>query len=269
MAAHFVSRRAACSGDVLFHIEDEFGDIDVIDEGKGIRSLQFGSVARQSTMFIARPNVLALAYTQCMMTALALLVEAPQRALVLGLGGGSLVKFLLAQFPACRVDAVELRPPIVELAQQFFSLNAEAPNLQLHLIDGERFVEEAHDSQYDLIFVDLHDANGMAQAVTRPGFTARACACLRPGGVLVSNLWYGVDEGVERQVRCHLEQTFANVLYFPVAGKRNCVALCPRSSQPPSRNELEQRARDWNQEGGLDLRGLVKDLIRHNGRLLL
>ena len=96
-------------GDVVFSCHDEEGVIDVVDENVNVRSLQFGTVARQSTMFRNDPNALALSYTHCVMTSLAFSRTPPRSALALGLGGGSLVKFLLAQCADCQVDGGEGR----------------------------------------------------------------------------------------------------------------------------------------------------------------
>ena len=56
-------------GTIIHSRSDEEGVIDVVDEAT-IRTLYFGTRARQSTMFLRDPNALALAYTKCVMTSL-------------------------------------------------------------------------------------------------------------------------------------------------------------------------------------------------------
>ena len=72
------------------HVQhDEHGPIEIVEEAEGkLRSLRFGSTARQSTMFTARPTELALEYTRTMASGLVFLPHQPTRVLVLGLGGG-------------------------------------------------------------------------------------------------------------------------------------------------------------------------------------
>ena len=82
--------------------------LEVIDDDI-TRTLYFGSRAKQSSMLLAHPTVLVLTYTQAMLAAL-LFQPAPRSALVIGLGGGSLPKFLFHHFPDCQVRAVTICP---------------------------------------------------------------------------------------------------------------------------------------------------------------
>ena len=251
-------------GKVVFSDEDEVGAIDVVEDGPQLRSLQFGSEAKQSTMFLHDPAALALAYTQCMMTTL-LFGRPPGKVLVLGLGGGSLPKFLLHTFPECRIDAVEKREKIAAVARRFFAL-PEDPRLSITVGDGFEFLENRDPVRdYDLIPVDLHDSHGMAPVVRRADFFPACRRHLAKAGTLVINLWYGGDEGSERQVRGHLELTLsAGVLYLPVAGKRNCVGLAFEGWFVETREELENRARAWQRRTGIRFTELLRELIRFN-----
>ncbi|MBT6146034.1 MAG: spermidine synthase, partial [Gemmatimonadetes bacterium] len=93
-------------------------------------------------MFVARPDELALEYTRCMMMALLFLDAVPRRVLMLGLGGGSLVKFLLRWCQDCDVDVAELRPAVVDVAQRFFGLPETDDRLHLHIGDGNAYVQD-------------------------------------------------------------------------------------------------------------------------------
>ena len=134
-------------GDVIFSCRDAEGVIDVVDETAAVRSLQFGTEARQSTMFRHDPNTLALSYTQCMVTSLLFADADPRQALVFGLGGGSMVKYLLAQCPACRVDAVERRAAVIDVAHRFFQLPEAHPRLAVYSEDATSFLSTAADAE--------------------------------------------------------------------------------------------------------------------------
>ena len=69
-----------------------------VSERFGVRSLHIGSDTIQSAMRLARPNDLELAYTRSMMAFL-LFTERPARVLMIGLGGGSLAKFIYHRMP--------------------------------------------------------------------------------------------------------------------------------------------------------------------------
>jgi spermidine synthase len=249
-------------GDVIFSCRDADGVIDVVDE-IAVRSLQFSSAARQSTMFRQEPNRLALAYTQCMMTCL-LFGDAPERVLMLGLGGGSLVKFLLDQCSDCRVDAVEKRPKIVEVAREYFHLPQDQ-RLSVHVEDALQFLEAPRTDLYDLIAVDLHDSHGMAPVVQRTEFFPCCHNWLAADGMLVINLWYGSNESEERMVRDNLVEVFkGRVLYLPVAGKRNCIALIFGTSRDLDVAAARARARQWQQRTQIDFPALLSEMRRFN-----
>ena len=64
-----------------------------VSEQSGVRYLHFGSEWVQGAMRISKPNALELAYTRDFMLALLLRPEA-KRFLLIGLGAGSIAKFI-------------------------------------------------------------------------------------------------------------------------------------------------------------------------------
>jgi spermidine synthase len=249
------------AGQVVFSGADDDGPVQVVDEGP-LRTLHFGSAARQSTMFLQRPWALALSYSQLMVLPL-LFIQPIRAVLVLGLGGGSLPKFLLHVLPDCRVDAVEKRPLVVRVAREFFQV-PDDPRLCLNEATAERFVATA-DQAYDLILVDLYDRAGMGEVVGEPGFLADCRARLRPGGGLAINLWTGARAALLRRTEHRLEEAFAGrVLYLPVAHKRNTVALaltgpCPQLDEPA----LVRRAATLEAAWGLPFSAMLSGMARY------
>ena len=266
-----MSKPVRYKGEVVFSCHDDEGVIDVVDENENVRSLQFGTVARQSTMFRNDPNTLALSYTHCVMTSLVFARTPPRAVLALGLGGGSLVKFLLAQCGDCQVDAVERRAAVIATAKQYFDLPPTHPRLDIHCEDAEKFVSaKAAEAPgcYDLILVDLHDSSGMAPIVRRPEFFDTCRQLLTADGVLAINLWYGYREQEEREARDGLEGAFApRVLYLPVAGKLNCIGFA--FAQPPVDSDavIGYRAIEWKRRTGIDFPARLVALSRFNNGL--
>ncbi|MBF0127314.1 MAG: spermine synthase, partial [Magnetococcales bacterium] len=164
-------------------------------ESDDSRILNFDSHLTQSRMLLADPLTLALAYTRCMMAGLlflpGILLDPPFRVLMIGLGGGSMAKFLLHHFAGCRMDVVEADGAMPAVARDFFYL-PEEPRLTLHVEDGVHFLEReavaGGRGGYDLILVDAFDRNGMAQSVYGERFFARLHASLTPRGVAAINL---------------------------------------------------------------------------------
>ena len=81
-----------------------------ISEEAGVRYLHFGSDWVQGAMRIARPWSLELAYTREMMAGLLLRGDPdwPRSALLVGLGAGSLAKFIYRNLPECQSTVVEI-----------------------------------------------------------------------------------------------------------------------------------------------------------------
>ncbi|MBM3280409.1 MAG: hypothetical protein FJY95_20360 [Candidatus Handelsmanbacteria bacterium] len=253
------------AGHLIYTCRDAEGVIEVVDEPTA-RSLHFGTRARQTTMFLRDPCALALNYTQCLMSAL-LLVPSPGAALILGLGGGALARFLLRHLPQCQVVAVERRALVIDVARAFFSL-PEDPRLRLYLADAADFLRGPA-SPHDLVLVDLHDPQGMAPLVSRLDFFAQCRRHLAPAGVLAVNLWAGSRDDDLKRIMRHLRLCFDHqILYLPVAGKRNCVAL-GLSVLPPSLPVLRERAKGLQIALSIDFPHLLSELLRLNPHLLL
>ena len=253
-------------GRVVHTCADEYGPMEVVDEAT-VRSLHFGSAARQSTMFIHDHDALALVYTRCMMTCLLFSAE-PRSAMLLGLGGGSLPKFLRRHFPKCQVDVVEMRPMVVELARQYFHL-ADHPRTSIHQMDAQTFLAEKVAPSYDLALIDIHDADGMARAVGDEGFFTACRDRLRGRGILVINLFSGDRDGFFKRVTRNLEATFQDrVLYLPVARKRNCIALAFHQELSAGLvQSLPRRAADLGSRYGIEFPELLRELDKANSGL--
>jgi cyclopropane fatty-acyl-phospholipid synthase-like methyltransferase len=76
-----------------------------------------------------------------------------KNVLMLGLGGGSVVKYLATEHPHLTIDAVELDPVIMEVANDYFELS-EFKNITTICDDAREFVK-ASTNRYDLILIDL------------------------------------------------------------------------------------------------------------------
>ena len=254
-------------GRVIYSCTDAHGVIDVVDEAT-VRSLHFGTQARQSTMFFHDRQALALVYTRCMMTCL-LFADQPRSVLLLGVGGGSLPKFLRHHFPHCRIDAVEKRKKVVELARTYFYL-AEDPLLRIHHMDAADFLGDQPEDPYDLVLVDIHDPDGMSSAVGAERFFAACQQRLHRRGILSINLWSGEHEEVLNKVRHNLENSFAQqVMYLPVARKRNCIGLAFNYELPQGLiKALRRRSIELGPRFGIEFPELLRDLQKANPRSL-
>lgn len=252
-------------GGVAVHVgHDEHGPIEVVDD-HGVRALHFGTPHRQSAMALADPYRLELAYTRSMLAPL-LFGGPPRRVLLVGLGGGSLAKFLWRNFPDCRIDAVEQRSAVARIAHGWFGL-PEEQRLGVRIADGADYVTEAvrRDEAYDLILLDAYDGVGMASAMLNAAFLDRCAALLAPGGACVANLW-GSNRPLLDYALDRLGQSFAGpLLRLPVPGRGNVIGLVFPAPMPrPDWRRLRSRADGLEARLGVEFPALVRLLQRAN-----
>lgn len=248
-------------GKVVFQTRDEMGTIQVIEDTHE-RALHFDSEPKQSAMDLGDPVRLVLSYTRAMLAPL-LFAPSPRRILLIGLGGGSIAKFLLYHYPDAHVDVVELREKVVTVARDWFSLPDE-PRLRVFVEDGGSFVRSATHT-WDLVLVDAFDRRGIAYSVCGPGFFGALRERLRLGGLLAINLWSRDIVGLEDMVEDIGTAFDAPVSRLPVQGKDNVIAIAGGSPLPRrSTRPLSTRARELESRLGLEFTSLLRSLRKHN-----
>jgi len=176
-------------GAIVCHRRDEYGEIIVAEEG-ATRSLYFGEGILQSSLRLDQPGRLLQAYSQAMICGL-IFKHDPRSVLLIGLGGCSLVHFLLRAFPDCVVDVVEIRQQVIELAYDFFLLPKNNANLRIFQAAGQDFImyQEEGCRNYDLIIVDAFDNDGPAAELSEKPFLAACRQRLKEDGICSFNLW--------------------------------------------------------------------------------
>lgn len=248
-------------GALVYCGRDAEGLIEVVD-AHGVRSLHFGTAPKQSAMALAEPERLELSYVRAMLAGLMFAPE-PRRVLALGLGGGSLVKFLLDHFPGCQIEAVEFRAAVVEVAHRFFGLPGD-PRLAIHIGDAREFVRQQALSgvpPYDHIFVDIYDDRGLSASVNERDFFAATRDLLDPRGVFSLNLW-GSDRDSFRDSVDLLKQHYgSHTLRLPVIGRGNIIGFGFGPEVPkPDLERLRPRSRELETRLGLEFPRLLKSM---------
>ena len=156
----------------------------VVDDGER-RYLYFNVRLMQSEMRLSTPHTLELRYTQKMMACL-LFCPRPRRILLIGFGGGSLVKFIHRQLPGAHLTAVDIDPDILAWREVFF-VPPDGPRLLTIAGDGAAYLSTV-DKGLDLILLDAFDKEGFAPGLATREFIADAHRKLSGHGVLVINL---------------------------------------------------------------------------------
>ncbi|MEK7064710.1 MAG: methyltransferase domain-containing protein, partial [Patescibacteria group bacterium] len=76
----------------------------------------------------------------------------PESVLLLGLGGGSVIKYLRRRYPRARLTAVEIDSVMIEIARKHFHIDS-VKNLKIVNQDAMAFIKKAKE-HYSLILVD-------------------------------------------------------------------------------------------------------------------
>jgi spermidine synthase len=253
-------------GNVVHQGQSDEGVIEVVDLGDE-RSLHFGTYPRQSTMSLAKPYSLKLTYTQAMMACL-VLNPSPRRALVIGLGGGSLTKFLLHHFPNCAVDVIEFRQDVIDVAHKYFQLPRDEPRLKVYKGDGYEELQSiyfAGDREYDLVLADAYDHLGMVDSVKGQAFFDACAGVLSESGVLSVNLW-GSDRALFNQSMGRINRSFNNqTMILPVENKGNVIGLASKRALTTSYlKKLRPTVMQMELNLSINLPKSLDDLIRQN-----
>ncbi len=248
-------------GTVIHQSHDDDGIIEVV-EADGVRTLHFGSPSKQSCMKVDDPDSLQSPYVRAML-AWQLFMDGFDQALMIGLGGGCLAKYLLQVFPAGRIEVIEYRASVVRIAQSHFGLPAD-PRLEVRIGDGGQFVRE-QDRQHDLLLIDAFDHDAMSSAVNSEAFFDACRQSLAPKGMLVMNLW-GSNKKAFEQTAWYLGRSFHwRVLFLPVRARGNVIALGFTQTYPGTTLAvLRAKAQILEQYSRIEFPVFLNDLKKHN-----
>lgn len=174
----------------LLHSEKSlYRDIFVYQDGT-TRCLCFTrlcTIGRQTCVNQKWPDHLVFEYTKMMLAALFLKPD-PRSILVIGLGGGTLPHTLEKLLPDADIDAVEIDPAVVRVAQEYFGFRADE---RVHVIvqDGRAYVRQAlrGEKRYDLILLDAYEHQYIPEHMLTREFLSEVRSLLQPSGIVAAN----------------------------------------------------------------------------------
>ena len=191
-----------------------------ISEERGVRHLHVGGEAIQSAMRLDDPFALELDYTRCMMGFLLFHPE-PRRALMIGLGGGSLAKFFHRRLPGLHTHVVEYDERVIATARALFHVPPDDARLTIEHGDG---VDALAPECCDLLVVDGFEDEATPSALVSQAFFDAAWCALEDRGALVMN-FMDDDRDFDRNLQ-RLERAFGGaVLAFHSLRDPNVVVI--------------------------------------------
>ena len=242
---------------ILAHRRDEWGVIQAV-EVDGVRYLDFGLQSEQGCTRCGEPLWLDYDYNRALLLG-ALNHPAPKTALFLGLGAGSLTQCVMQALPSLeRIDVIELRPAVLELAQQFFGY---APDERVHHHLGDALALLAEMPPADLIFMDMYLESGPAEGHLAWSFLHACREKLNPHGWLLINQW---SDELQKPLGAALLQGVFHGQYWECPVIEGNVALWVPAANAPvlQTNLLEQAAWRLSSILGYDVGELLDGLRR-------
>ncbi|MDR7415739.1 MAG: fused MFS/spermidine synthase [Armatimonadota bacterium] len=268
LAAALLVPRAA-SGDppgLVYARDTVYHRITVSDEG-GVRYLKLDNYW-QSAMDLQEPRRTVFRYADYMHAGM-LFVPEPRQVLLIGVGGGTLPKQYLRDYPGVRMDMVDIDPHVIEVARRYFHVPVGG-RLRAFAEDGRQFVRRTS-ARYDQVLLDAYLRDTLPFHLATREFFQEVRGVLTPRGVFVMNVigaLAGPDSRLFRSVYRTLREVFPAVYVFPVEfgpwggeeAMRNIIVV---STQEPPEPPAAVRARYGRMRSRIRIPGfeaVVRDL---------
>ncbi|MES2552673.1 MAG: polyamine aminopropyltransferase [Pseudomonadota bacterium] len=264
------------------------GNADSVDvsEVDGVRSLYLGSETVQSSMRIKAPYDLELTYSRAMMLFLLFLnksaakapfenksvAKVPVEVLMIGLGGGSVAKYVHHYLPQIKTRVVEINEQIIRIARSHFYLPEDDERLQVIVGDGVAYLEE-HVQTADVLLLDVFDSKGVPTDMYNQAFFDSCAESLKLDGMMAVNLW-GSDRNFDIYLQ-RIEQSFNQRVLVLRTGKPGNIVVFGFKRAPADLRwaSLRQRAKELETQHEIEFLEFVEKLREHNpntsNRLLL
>jgi len=205
-------------GEVELDVKSKYSHIKVTRE-QNVRTLWFvrdsGEEVVESIVDLDRRQELIVEYTRFMFLSY-LFRPRPEKALLVGLGGGSMIHFLNHYDPRIKVDVVEIDPVVVDIAARYFGAR-NGGRVKIHTADGAAYLKNT-DSRYDVIYMDAFlkpsaetDSTGTPVRLKNVEFYKDVQKKLNPEGVVVFNL--NPHSGLEDDIRV-IREAFPQTYLF-------------------------------------------------------
>jgi spermidine synthase len=224
--------------DLIYERVTPYQALQVYDRD-GVRTLRSDRVPQAALSLGDRQP--AMAYNRA---AAAILLIQPRlrRALMIGLGGGTVGRYLQAHAPELDVQYVELDPAVPEIARRFFFFQPGA-RMRVTVADGRQFLH-ASTAAWDLIYGDAYIGQSVPFHLTTAQFLDEVKRHLNPGGAFALNLAAGLDDPFSQAMYRTVRDRFDVVYLFRVRHALNVLLVATQGAETLSNADLLQRGRE-------------------------
>lgn len=148
-------------------------------------SMYFNGDHLHSQMSLQQPGHLAIDYTRTMMGFL-LFNSQPVHVAMIGMGGGSMLKFCYHHLPQTQLTVIEINPHVIALKEEF-EVPDDPARITLICGDGAEYVRHTSTEQ-DVLLVDGFDGEGQALSLCSQAFYNDCYQALAHKGLMVVNM---------------------------------------------------------------------------------
>lgn len=241
---------------VLLHVEPSPHEAIHVYQAGDWRYMTFGPVGpgryyAQSDFDVCNPAAPAYNYSRAFVASLLANLRV-NRVLLIGLGGGGVVRAAKTLLPHLQIDAVELDAGVIRVARRWFGID-ELTGVTVHEDEGRAFLRRAcaEGRQYDAILLDACDGDYIPAALMTRECLAEAHSLLTPGGLLCANVF---ATGLLKQRESATWAAVCGRFLEMPCGDTNRLLIAGRDTLMPL-DELRWRAwmaRSWLAEAGVD-----------------
>lgn len=239
---------------LLWETEDSGLTVQVWEK-QDRRELRFGNHILQSVYSHVNPNHMVLPYSRFMLLGLNFCPE-PKSALHLGLGGGSIPRWLHNQFPHIQQTVIEQNSAVIDAAQRFFEFPVDK-RLNVIRADATKIIKKLN-SEFDLIFLDAFGEYGVPDEMTHTDYLQDLSCCLNSDGWLVGNLWTITGDFMER--REQWKSTFNQLFQVRANEKGNIILFASQNSKMPDKRTFKEISKNLHKRHQLDFHRMQNKL---------
>jgi spermidine synthase len=266
----WISRVEFPEGEPIFNHQSDFQTINVRQDGQ-LRLLKTDDATIQSAINLDAPHELILPYMQAMLACL-LFQATPNNTLLLGLGGGAMVRYLHHHLPACKITAVEIDKEMINTCRNYFGL-PDVPQINIQCIDAATFLKNTTE-HYDSIFIDIHSNTNPPTALQDKLFIKSLYEALTDNGIAITNLITNNTE-VFKDILWKTRQQFQQLTLCMTIPEHDNILIFAFKQKPTQikRGELMLKARTLSTHYALDFESFVDNIFSNNpldkGELIL
>jgi spermidine synthase len=244
-----------------FKVDTAYNNIDVV-VSRGRLEFRSRDNSLQSVIDLQNPHYLELRNLEYLMAAL-LFIPGPERILMLGTAGGSLLHFLKHYYPGAHLTALDIDVEMTEELLQREILPAADIGLEYVYADAEHFIRSC-DQKYDLILVDVFRGSQSPAWLLEMQSSSRLLRLLNDPGAVAYNLIINSEHDFKGFYR-DLRLVFAGqTLCLPVKDFENTIAFAFRSPQQRDMSANMREAMDVSERLGLDLMRVLSVIYNTN-----